>query len=149
MTVEKLCFGQYERAMRADRACRSCKESVQCIPLQEELTMAGEPRAAHGWQYGTSPAPSQASRVAVRGRPLNSLVPRLRQLAALGVQIAAEAADAIEQQSGATEPMRNALAWYAEPGNWRRPTKGRKWSNSPACDDKGSRARMVMMEAGS
>lgn len=41
MTVGKLCFGQYERAMRADRACRSCKESVQCIPGQEELTMAG------------------------------------------------------------------------------------------------------------
>lgn len=149
MTVEKLCFGQYERAMRADRACRSCKESGQCIPLQEELTMAGEPRGAHGHQYGTSPAPAPVPRAAVRGWPLNSLVPRLRQLAALGVQIAAEAADAIEQQSGAVEPMRDALAWYAEPGNWKRPTRGRSWSNAPASDDRGSRARMVMMESGS
>ena len=71
------------------------------------------------------------------------LIPRLRQLAALGVEIAGEAADALEREQAATGPMREALAWYAEPGNWRRPTRGRSWSNAPAADDRGSRARRV------
>lgn len=80
---------------------------------------------------------------------MTDLKVRLRHLAEMGLEIAAEAADAIEQQEHVVEPMREALAWYAEPGNWKRPTRGRSWSNSPASDDRGSRARMVMMETGS
>ncbi|MCM2312737.1 MAG: hypothetical protein NDI84_15195 [Steroidobacteraceae bacterium] len=152
MTVEKLCFGRYERAMRADRACRSCKESVQCIPPQEELTMAGEPRSAHGWQYGTSPAPSQPARPVVRSGPPNSLTLRLRQLAALGVQIAAEAADAIEREQRQNEPLRDALAWYAESSNWIRDVRNVgpriNWTKSLAAGDRGARARIALMEAG-
>lgn len=80
---------------------------------------------------------------------MKDLITRLRHLAEMGLEIAADAADAIEQREHAAGPMRQALAWYAEPGNWKRPTRGRSWSNSPACDDRGSRARMVMMESGS
>lgn len=81
-------------------------------------------------------------------RIMTDLIVRLRHLAEMGLEIAAEAADAIETSRGAVEPMRAALAWYAEPGNWRRPTRGRSWSNAPAADDRGSRARMVMLEQG-
>lgn len=80
---------------------------------------------------------------------MTDLIVRLRHLAELGLSIAAEAADEIERQSSAVDPMREALAWYAEQGNWKRPTRGRSWSNAPASDDRGSRARMVMMESGS
>jgi hypothetical protein len=79
---------------------------------------------------------------------MTDLVVRLRQLASMGLSIAAEAADALEQQQGVVEPMRDALSWYAEPGNWKRPTRGRSWSNAPAADDRGSRARGVMLEQG-
>ncbi len=75
---------------------------------------------------------------------MSDLVARLRQLAAMGLTIADEAADAIEKQGA--EQVRDALSWYAEAGNWRRPTRGRHWSNSPAADDRGSLARQVLME---
>lgn len=68
--------------------------------------------------------------------------------AQIGAALDAAIADLDRLQRENVE-LREALAWYAEPGNWKRPTNGRKWSNSPACDDKGSRARVVMMEAGS
>lgn len=103
---------------------------------------------------------------------MTDLIHRLRQLAALGVEIAGEAADAIELaheerraaqieardaiearnrsgldvRVGEVQPLRDALAWYAETGNWKRPTRGRSWSNSPAADDRGSLARMALME---
>lgn len=76
------------------------------------------------------------------------LVHRLRQLAALGVDIAGEAADALEREQAATAPMRSALAWYAETGNWKRSTRGRSWSNSSAAEDRGSLARVVLLEQG-
>lgn len=46
MIVEKLCQGKYERAMRADRGCWSCRSAAECIPPREELTMAGDPQYA-------------------------------------------------------------------------------------------------------
>lgn len=61
----------------------------------------------------------------------------------------ANIAEVLDAQEREIASLRAALAWYAEPGNWKRPTRGRSWSNAPACDDRGSRARMVMMEAGS
>lgn len=73
-----------------------------------------------------------------------TLISRLRHLASMGLSIADEAADAIEYSG--TAQMRDALAWYGERGNWRRPTHGRSWSNSPAADDRGSLARQVLME---
>ena len=79
---------------------------------------------------------------------MNDLIVRLRQLASLGLSIAAEAADALDREQHQNEPIRDALAWYAEPGNWKRPTRGRSWSNAPAADDRGSRARGVMLEQG-
>lgn len=54
-------------------------------------------------------------------------------------------AEVLYAQDREIATLRAALAWYAEPGNWRRPTRGRRWQNSPACDDKGSRARVAMM----
>ena len=75
---------------------------------------------------------------------MSELVSRLRQLASMGLSIADEAADEIENSGSAK--MRDALQWYAEPGNWRRPTRGRSWSNSPAAEDRGSLARQVLME---
>lgn len=42
------------------------------------------------------------------------------------------------------ETQHKVLEWYAADGNWKRPTRGRHWSNSPACEDKGSRARAVL-----
>jgi len=75
---------------------------------------------------------------------MSDLVLRLRQLATMGLSIAEEAANAIEL--GGADEMRDALAWYAEPGNWKRPTRGRHWSNSHAADDRGSLARAVLME---
>lgn len=41
MTVEKLCHGKYDRALRSDRGCWTCKSAGACIPPTEELTMAG------------------------------------------------------------------------------------------------------------
>lgn len=78
------------------------------------------------------------------GDDVTDIVQRLRHLASMGLSIADEAADAIEHSG--TAQMRDALAWYGERGNWRRPTQGRSWSNSPAADDRGSLARHVLME---
>lgn len=60
----------------------------------------------------------------------------------------ARIADVLDAKDREIEALRAALAWYAEPGNWKRPTRGRSWSNSPAADDRGSMARMVMLEQG-
>lgn len=57
-------------------------------------------------------------------------------------------AEVLSAKDREIEALRDALSWYAEPGNWRRPTRGRRWSNAPAADDRGSRARMVMLEQG-
>lgn len=37
-----------------------------------------------------------------------------------------------------------ALAWYATTDNWKRPTTGRSWKNSPAGNDRGARARAAL-----
>lgn len=47
-----------------------------------------------------------------------------------------------------TESMQRALEFYAEQGNWKRPTQGRKWQRCPADIDKGSRARTVLLGLG-
>lgn len=54
-------------------------------------------------------------------------------------------AEVLYAQDREIATLRAVLAWYAEPGNWKRPTRGRRWSNSLAADDRGSRARMAMM----
>jgi len=46
------------------------------------------------------------------------------------------------------ERMQLALEFYAEQGNWKRPTQGRRWSRCPADADKGSRARSVLLGLG-
>ncbi len=57
-------------------------------------------------------------------------------------------AEVLGAQDRQIASLRAALAWYAEPGNWRRPTRGRSWSNAPAADDRGSMARMALFEHG-
>lgn len=59
----------------------------------------------------------------------------------------ARVAEVIDAQEREIASLRAALGWYAEPGNWKRPTVGRSWSNSPAADDRGSMARMALMGA--
>ncbi len=41
--------------------------------------------------------------------------------------------------------LRRALEFYAESGNWKRPTQGRSWRNSPAADDRGGTALLALL----
>lgn len=54
-------------------------------------------------------------------------------------------AQLLERKDAELAQLRETLAWYGERGNWKRPTMGRHWSNSPAADDRGSRARGVLL----
>ncbi|MBR0568377.1 hypothetical protein J5J83_19825 [Azoarcus sp. L1K30] len=57
----------------------------------------------------------------------------------------AAVADEINRRDAQIAELRDALSWYAERGNWKRVTAARTWSNSPAADDRGSRARGVLL----
>jgi hypothetical protein len=41
--------------------------------------------------------------------------------------------------------LQRAVEFYATDGNWKRSTIGRHWSNSIAAEDRGSRARGVLL----
>jgi hypothetical protein len=58
-------------------------------------------------------------------------------------------AEVLERQDREIATLRDALAWYAAPSNWKREVRNvgprREWTNAQAAFDRGSLARMTLM----